>query len=105
MVYELISVIYTALSACFQMADKVFSAVGIALVSAICMMVLVSTVLRLFTARFVGQQINQAHDRIAAREQAALDNDMDAKYARYKTKRLENMHFKRRFRAETGNKN
>ena len=69
MVYELIGVIYTALSSCFQMADKIFSAVGIALVSAICMMVLVSTVLRLFTSRFVGQQINQYQDRVEKAEQ------------------------------------
>lgn len=69
MVYELIKVIYAALSSSFQMADKIFSAVGIALVTAISIMVLISTVLRLFTARFVGQQINAYRDRVEKAEQ------------------------------------
>ena len=65
----MINVIYAALSASFQFADKLFSAVGIALVTAISIMVLVSTVLRLFTARFVGSQINMYHDRMEKAEQ------------------------------------
>ena len=69
MVFELIDIIYSALSSSFYMADQIFSAVGIALVSAICMMVLVSTVLRLFTSRFVGSQINQYQDRVEKAEQ------------------------------------
>lgn len=68
MVYELIEIIYAALSSSFYMADQIFSAVGIALVSAICMMVLVSTVLRLFTSRFVGSQINAYQDRVEKAE-------------------------------------
>lgn len=68
MVYDLVKIIWSALSASFQMADKLFSAVGIALVTAVTVMVLVSTILRLFTARFVGNQINIGRDRMAARD-------------------------------------
>lgn len=101
MIYQLIDVIYSSLSASFQFADKIFAAVGIALVTAVSMMVLVSTVLRLFSARFVGQQIVQGQERVEKREQEIANNDLDVKYSRYKTKRIENEYFKRRFRSET----
>lgn len=101
MIYELVNVIYAALSASFQFADSIFSAVGIALVTAVSMMVLVSTVLRLFTSRFVGQQIVQGQDRLADKERESENNDLDVKYAKYKTKRIENAYFKRRYRQET----
>ena len=68
MIYDGIKIIWTALSASFQMADRLFTGVGIALVTAVTVMVLVSSVLRLFTARFIGTQINIGRDRVAARD-------------------------------------
>lgn len=104
MIYELVNVIYAALSASFQFADSIFSAVGIALVTAVSMMVLVSTVLRLFTARFVGQQIVQADDRAKERDRKAAESDPENRYAKYKERRIENRNFNRRFRQETKGK-
>lgn len=68
MVYQLIEVIYAALSSAFLFADQIFDAVGIAFVTAVTLMVLVSAVLRLFTARFIGSQINIYRDKQAATE-------------------------------------
>lgn len=92
MVYDLIEIIYSALSASFYMADQIFSAVGIALVSAICMMVLVSTVLRLFTSRFVGQQINLAHERM----ERQAENTEEAQFQRFHKNRMQNYFFNKR---------
>lgn len=63
MVYQLISIVYQALKAAFGMASEIFSATGIALVTAITVMVLISAIIRMFTARFVGQQIVQGQER------------------------------------------
>ena len=68
MVYELIQILWTALSACFQFADGIFIAVGIPLVTAVTIMVLVSSILRLFTAKFIGTQINIASERKARQD-------------------------------------
>lgn len=78
MVYDLIQILWSVLSACFGFAAECFESVGIPLVTAITIMVLVSSILRLFTAKFVGQQINIGRDRKAV---------SDARYARETAKR------------------
>lgn len=78
MIFDLIQILWSVLSSCFQFADLLFVSIGIPLVSAVSIMVLVSAILRLFTARFIGQQINLGRDRQAAQ---------DAKNARETRKR------------------
>lgn len=62
MIFELAKVIFTALSFGFTAVQKVFDSLGFPWVSAVCMMVLVSVVLRLFTARFIGSAIRSGID-------------------------------------------
>lgn len=86
MVYDLIQILWSALSACFQFADKLFIGVGIPLVTAVTIMVLVSSILRLFTARFIGQQINLGNERKAQADAKAARET--AKRERAETERL-----------------
>lgn len=98
MIYELMKIIYQALSASFGMADRIFTGVGIALVTAVCIMVLVSSILRLFTARFIGSQIVQADERIKDAEAAK----QAASYEAYAAKRDRNRSYDARYRKERG---
>lgn len=67
MIYQMTYIIQRVLSNCFSLANKIFSKVGIGLTAAICVMVLVSSILRLFTARFIGSQIVLGNERKEAR--------------------------------------
>lgn len=63
MIFILVRIIYVVLSFGFDMVQDVFKAIGIPWVSAVCVMVLVSVVLRLFTTQFIGNAIGSMADR------------------------------------------
>lgn len=96
MIYSMLRIVYHALSGCFTFANAIFSKVGIGLTAAICVMVLVSAILRLFTARFIGGQIVQADERIRANNERAYNNS----YEGYRDRRARNEAYDRRYRAE-----
>lgn len=96
MIYEMTFIIQRVLSNCFALANALFSKIGIGLTAAICVMVLVSCVLRLFTARFIGGQIIQADERIRSNAERAYNNS----YEGYRDRRARNEAYDRRYRAE-----
>lgn len=98
MIYRMLRVIYHALSGCFVFANAIFTKLGIGLTAAICVMVLVSSVLRLFTARFIGSQIVQADERIKGAETA----QRAASYETYAAKRDRGRAYEKRYRKERG---
>ena len=52
--------VFSALSASFSVVDRIFSRLGLSWVGTVCIMVLISIVLRLFCAQFVGSAIGGA---------------------------------------------
>lgn len=57
MIFDLVAVVYSVLGFGFSVVQQIFQGVGIPWIAAVCMMVLVSVVLRLFTTRFIGNAI------------------------------------------------
>lgn len=57
MIFELTSVIFRSLTFAFDVVQRIFDAIGLPWVAAVCMMVLVSVVLRLFTSQFIGSAL------------------------------------------------
>lgn len=96
MIYQMTYIIQRVLTNCFALANALFSKIGIGLTAAICVMVLVSSVLRMFTARFIGGQIVQADERI----KTTTDRNYRNSYEGYKERRSRNEAHARRYRAE-----
>lgn len=100
MIYQVTFMLQRILSNCFALANTIFSKIGIGLTAAVCVMVLISSVLRLFTARFIGGQIVQADERIRTNAERAYNNS----YEGYRDRRSRNEAYDRRYRAEKGRK-
>lgn len=125
MIYQVTFMLQRILSNCFALANSIFSKVGIGLTAAVCVMVLISSVLRLFTARFIGGQIVQADERIRSNAERAYNNSYEGyrdradrkrsyqaryesergippkdSYAAYRLRRSRNESYDRRYRAE-----
>lgn len=73
MIFELVKIIYSALSFGFDAVQDVFDSIGIPWVAAVCVMVLVSVVLRLFTAQFIGNAIVSISSRRKAKSHKKED--------------------------------
>lgn len=63
MIGQLLKPINAALSFAFDVAAAIFASIGFPWLAAVCLMVLVSVVLRLFTARFIGSAIRVEIDK------------------------------------------
>lgn len=76
MIFELAKIIYSALGFAFAAVQEIFSSIGLPWVSALCMMVLISVVLRLFTASFIGSSVSgvASHVRTSVAEHKKAKN-------------------------------
>ena len=98
MIYQMTYILQRVLSNCFALANTIFSKIGIGLTAAVCVMVLVSCVLRMFTARFIGGQIVQADERIRSNAERAYNNS----YEGYRDRRDRGRSYENRYRKERG---
>lgn len=84
MIWQLLQSLFAALSCAFDVAVDLFSSVGFPWQAAVIMMVVVSVVLRLFTARFVGTAIavSRSEKKKAAASWAKAEVAKDAASAK-----------------------
>ena len=81
MIRMLLQPIFAVLSFAFDAVADIFAALGFPWLAAVCLMVLVSVVLRLFTARFIGSAI-----RVEIDKHSAAKAEVEAKKAQVRAK-------------------